>query len=33
MKFLKTLAAIDTGVAFRENQTLYGIKILGVVRG
>jgi hypothetical protein len=33
MKFLKTLAAIDAGVAFRENQTLYRTKISGVVRG
>jgi hypothetical protein len=30
---LKTLAAIDTEVAFREDQTLYRTKILGVVRG
>jgi hypothetical protein len=29
MKFLKTLAAIDTGVAFPGNQTLYRTKILG----
>jgi hypothetical protein len=32
MKFLKTLAAIDTEVAFRWNQTLYRIKTPGVAR-
>src|SRR6185369_16005405 len=30
MKFLKTLAAIDTEVAFRWDQTLYRTKILGI---